>query len=163
LSEEFTRILNANNPRAAQNIARYIFKEKTFKATPNVEHHVVHFEFEGYLIYKEDRKDDFGDISAPLQETNVPSATAGTGPEVVEELDENGEVITKTVQKVVTKNQFNYSDRASQTINPNHKVSTKTKINCRIVSQILNHRHKRHLQLLLHNGRYLMLMSMMAN
>ncbi|KAJ1555730.1 cytoplasmic dynein with WD40 domain, partial [Cladochytrium tenue] len=63
LGEELTRILNANNPHAPQNIARYINKERVFKASPNVDHFVVHFEFDGSVLsaswsifdaYKED-------------------------------------------------------------------------------------------------------------
>ncbi|KAG4092486.1 WD40 repeat-like protein [Neocallimastix lanati (nom. inval.)] len=54
LDEEFTRILNANNPLAPQNIARYNFKEKTFKCSPNVDHLVVHLDISGYLILKND-------------------------------------------------------------------------------------------------------------
>lgn len=48
LNEELTRILNANNPHAPQNIARFNLKEKVYKASPNVDHLVVHFEFDGY-------------------------------------------------------------------------------------------------------------------
>jgi len=54
LDEEFTRILNANNPLAPQNIARYNFKEKTFKCSPNVDHLVVHLDISGYLSFKND-------------------------------------------------------------------------------------------------------------
>lgn len=47
LEEELTRILNANNPHAPQNIARYNNKERVFKSSPNMEHIVFHFEFDG--------------------------------------------------------------------------------------------------------------------
>jgi hypothetical protein len=47
LDEELTRILNANNPHAAQNFSRYSHKEKTFKTVANMEHHTFHFEFDG--------------------------------------------------------------------------------------------------------------------
>jgi dynein intermediate chain 1 len=49
LNEELTRILNANNPHAPQNIARYSNKERLFKASPNMEHTVFHFDYDGYL------------------------------------------------------------------------------------------------------------------
>jgi dynein intermediate chain 1 len=49
LDEEFTRILNANNPHAAQNFARFNNKERTYKAVPNIDHLIVHFEFEGFV------------------------------------------------------------------------------------------------------------------
>ncbi len=47
LDEELTRILNANNPHAAQNFSRYNHKEKTYKTVANMEHHSFHFEFDG--------------------------------------------------------------------------------------------------------------------
>ena len=50
LAEEYTRILNANNPKAAQNYARYNFRERSFKAAQNTEHHVFHYEYDGYLF-----------------------------------------------------------------------------------------------------------------
>ncbi len=50
LSEEFTRILNANNPHAPQNISRYSNKENTFKTVANMEHVSFHFEFDGCVI-----------------------------------------------------------------------------------------------------------------
>ena len=51
LDEEFTRILNANNPHAPQNISRYSNKEHIFKTSPNVEHFVFHFEFDGLVKF----------------------------------------------------------------------------------------------------------------
>lgn len=45
--QELTRIINANNPHAAQNIARYSFKDRAFKAMPNIDHLIVHFEYDG--------------------------------------------------------------------------------------------------------------------
>lgn len=51
LSEEFTRILNANNPHAPQNISRYSNKENTFKTVANMEHVSFHFEFDGCVVF----------------------------------------------------------------------------------------------------------------
>lgn len=47
LQEEFTRILNANNPHAPQNISRYSNKDNMFKTVANMEHVSFHFEFDG--------------------------------------------------------------------------------------------------------------------
>lgn len=49
LDEEYTRILNANNPNAPQNIARFSNKEKIYKSSPNVDHLIVHYEYEGLV------------------------------------------------------------------------------------------------------------------
>ncbi|KAJ3064774.1 cytoplasmic dynein with WD40 domain, partial [Podochytrium sp. JEL0797] len=112
LDEELTRILNANNPHAPQNIARYNNKEKIFKASPNVDHFVVHFEFDGYLIYKE--KDE-NSVNTGTTETSTEST--GTGTEDGEEKKPKGPL----------RNQFNFSERASQTINnPYRERSTNT-------------------------------------
>ena len=133
LTEEFTRILNANNPKAAQNIARYNFKERIYKATPNVEHHFFHFENDGFLVYKGDDakrdEEEAGFSSIGVAAAAAAAAAGGTASSttadegmVVEEINEDGEVVTKTVKKAaVNKNQFNFSDRATQTINNSHK------------------------------------------
>jgi dynein intermediate chain 1 len=85
LDEEITRILNANNPQAPQNISRYSNKELTFKTVANMEHVQFHFECDGYMVWN------------VLEEGEV---------EPMEEL----------VDKKPLRNQFNYSERASQTV-----------------------------------------------
>lgn len=47
LNEDITRILNANNPHAPQNISRYNHKEMIFKTVANMEHISYHFEYDG--------------------------------------------------------------------------------------------------------------------
>ncbi|KAI9017369.1 WD40-repeat-containing domain protein [Gaertneriomyces semiglobifer] len=129
LNEEFTRILNANNPRAPQNIARFNHKEKIFKASPNVDHLVVHFEFDGYLTYKkveeavappEPAADDADQQPAPA-DAPVTSGTT-TAPVAENEVNEEDKQ-----QKGPLRNQFNFSERAAQTINnPSRDRSTNT-------------------------------------
>ncbi|EPZ33815.1 hypothetical protein O9G_002527 [Rozella allomycis CSF55] len=122
LNEEFTRILNANNPRAAQNISRYNFKEKAYKTIPNAEHHVLHFENDGYFILNEEGKFDgiiggqtLTTVVSNSQIPKIDSSEKKSAPNN-EEVDENGEAVVE-VKKATTKNQFNYSDRAAQSIN----------------------------------------------
>ncbi|KAJ3334350.1 cytoplasmic dynein with WD40 domain [Blyttiomyces sp. JEL0837] len=98
LNEELTRILNANNPHAPQNIARYNNKERTFKASPNVDHFVIHFEFDGYWVFK-------GDEASAAESLTI--AAAGGEGETPEEEKKKGPL----------RNQFNFSERAAQTIN----------------------------------------------
>ncbi|KAI8622491.1 WD40-repeat-containing domain protein [Chytriomyces sp. MP71] len=115
LEEEFTRILNANNPHAPQNIARYNNKERIFKTSPNVDHFVVHFEFDGYLIYKGEEA-IAGDANEP---NKIASISTGTGTEEANEDEKK--------PKGPLRNQFNFSERASQTINnPYRERSTNT-------------------------------------
>ncbi|KAJ3217185.1 cytoplasmic dynein with WD40 domain [Clydaea vesicula] len=104
LNEEFTRILNANNPKAPHNVARFNHKEHIFKASPNVDHLVVHFEFDGYLVFKEDA------INAEDGESSVAPA-----------------VETEEKKKPLLRNQFNFSERAAQTFNnPTRERSSNT-------------------------------------
>jgi dynein intermediate chain 1 len=91
LQEEMTRILNGNNPHAPHNVARFIHKEGVFKASPNVDHLVVHFEVDGYLIFKEEDEE----------------VTEGEGMMLAAESDRE--------KKVLARNQFNFSARSSQT------------------------------------------------
>ena len=101
LEEEFTRILNANNPHAAQNIARFNNKERIFKASPNMEHTMFHFDYDGYLVYNESGEGKEAEVSvaAPAAEDSKPARV----------------------------NQFNFSERAAQTVNnPYREKSTNT-------------------------------------
>ncbi|KAJ3325316.1 cytoplasmic dynein with WD40 domain [Boothiomyces sp. JEL0866] len=117
LEEEFTRILNANNPHAPQNISRYNNRERIFKTVANMEHVSFHFEFDGYLIYTATEEDD-----APKQDGE---ATDGATEEIVRTTMMEQEEDKKA--KVPVRNQFNYSERAAQTVNnPFRERSTNT-------------------------------------
>ncbi|KAI8893857.1 WD40-repeat-containing domain protein [Globomyces pollinis-pini] len=122
LEEEFTRILNANNPHAAQNISRYNNKEGIFKTNANMENVAFHFEFDGYLIYN-----------------NVEEAEANTGTETQGEGEGEGaekaaimnlaiaELEEGKKAKGPVRNQFNFSERAAQTVNnPSRERYTNT-------------------------------------
>ncbi|KAJ1553941.1 cytoplasmic dynein with WD40 domain, partial [Nowakowskiella sp. JEL0078] len=119
LGEELTRILNANNPHAPHNIARYNHKDRIFKASPNVDHLLVHFEFDGYLVFKVE--------DPPLPLTILEPASSTTEIGVVNSLsDEERAVVPLPVApppeeekkpKGLPRNQFNFSERAAQTIN----------------------------------------------
>ncbi|KAH6586463.1 hypothetical protein BASA50_000418 [Batrachochytrium salamandrivorans] len=121
LDEEFTRILNANNPHAPLNIARYSNKERVFKASPNMDHVVFHFEFDGYLIY---RGDEAGEVKLDaLQE--VISKQLSTTEQQTTSMDAGEDEDRKN--KTPLRNQFNYSERAAQTVNnPFRERSTNT-------------------------------------
>lgn len=139
LKEEFTRILTANNPHAPQNIVRYSFKEKQYKQTSSVDQLAIHFALDGNMIHKDSDE-------AKRQRTRlgipdvVPSehagseggeGTPGAGAADMDEGKEeaaDGEVKdgaatpapadgeTTGGPKKLT-NQFNFSERASQTYN----------------------------------------------
>nr|XP_054376988.1 dynein axonemal intermediate chain 1 isoform X7 [Pongo abelii] len=142
LKEEFTRILTANNPHAPQNIVRYSFKEGTYKPIGFVNQLAVHYTQVGNLIPKdsdEGRRQHYrNELVAGSQEsakvisetenleedeepkeletepgsqTDVPAA--GAAEKVTEE-----ELMTpKQPKERKLTNQFNFSERASQTYN----------------------------------------------
>jgi len=152
LDEEFTRILNANNPLAPQNIARYNFKEKTFKCSPNVDHLVVHLDISGYLTFKNDVNEEKS--VKPVQEeaeTEDKATNTENGEKENEKTEtteqetstEDGKVNTENVQSEKSpesettqddtnaannsKNPFNFSERALQTFNNlSRETSTNT-------------------------------------
>ncbi|XP_059110125.1 dynein axonemal intermediate chain 1 isoform X1 [Peromyscus eremicus] len=144
LKEEFTRILTANNPHAPQNIVRYSFKEGTYKAIGFVNQMAVHFSQVGNLIPKDSDEGRRQHYRAELAAGSQESAKVVTSEtEVLEEEEEPKEAETEagsqtdvpaaaeTTEKAVEEelmapvqpkerkltNQFNFSERASQTFN----------------------------------------------
>ncbi|KAG7263212.1 hypothetical protein CRUP_031755 [Coryphaenoides rupestris] len=144
LKEEFTTILTANNPHAPQNIVRYSFKERSYKPISCVDQMAVHFILEGNLLHidsDEARRqlarqqytdgkphwdlsyvDDDDVVSMGV--TQEQDQDEAAGPEDAGEPEEGGEedrpdsVASKTGKKEQKlTNQFNFSERASQTLN----------------------------------------------
>ncbi|KAM3877528.1 dynein, axonemal, intermediate chain 1, paralog 2 [Diretmus argenteus] len=135
LKEEFTRVLTANNPHAPQNIVRYSFKERSYKPISGVDQMAVHCVLEGNLLHQ-----DSDEARRQMAKQGLPEEKAAVDPETEPdedkpetpatvgedggEVEEAGEedrpdsVASKTGKKEqkVT-NQFNFSERASQTLN----------------------------------------------
>ncbi|XP_019736737.1 dynein, axonemal, intermediate chain 1, paralog 2 [Hippocampus comes] len=134
LKEEVTRILTAENPHAPQNIVRYSFKEGAFKLTSVVDQLAVHFVLDGCLIHQDSDEARRLAASGDLPEETT---TVDTGAEPdegkTEILDASGDggededageddrpdsVASKTnEQEPKCTNQFNFIERASQTLN----------------------------------------------
>ncbi|KAL8565254.1 hypothetical protein ACOMHN_001152 [Nucella lapillus] len=138
LKEEFTRILTANNPHAPQNIVRYSFKERQYKQTSSVDQLAIHFALDGNMLHK-----DSDEARRQRQRMGLPDSAAGDqavseggeekaaagaaeGEEAAEKAEgAEGEAEAATPlpaetgasdSKKIT-NQFNFSERASQTYN----------------------------------------------
>ncbi|KAG9266297.1 dynein intermediate chain 1, axonemal [Astyanax mexicanus] len=134
LKEEFTRVLTANNPHAPQNIVRYSFKERSYKPISSVDQLAIHFVLEGNLLHKDsdearrqrakqeipeekpaeasiEETEEKPDTPADLTE-DTGDAEEGAG----EERPDSVDVKSGKMERKVT-NQFNYSERASQTLN----------------------------------------------
>uniref|UniRef100_A0A4W6CSC2 Dynein axonemal intermediate chain 1 n=1 Tax=Lates calcarifer TaxID=8187 RepID=A0A4W6CSC2_LATCA len=128
LKEEITRILTANNPHAPQNIVRYSFKERSYKPTSVVDQMAVHFVLEGSLLHQDSdearrlrAKEGLPEGTEPDEEKpETPATPVEDGGEVEEagEEDRPDSVASKTDKKEPKlTNQFNFSERASQTLN----------------------------------------------
>jgi len=126
LKEEFTRILTANNPHAPNNIVRYSFKECCYKMKMGVDQLAIHFSMDGNMLHKdsdEARRQlarmglGEGPSEQNLSEMEIP------GEEDLEiEGEEGAEETAKEVPvakpaESTLRNQFNFSERASQTFN----------------------------------------------
>jgi dynein intermediate chain 1 len=136
LKEEFTRILTANNPHAPQNIVRYSFKERQYKQTSSVDQLAVHFALDGNLLHKDSEEarrqltrmglsDTKEEKEEAAEEEGAAAEGEGEGEGAEQDSKEEGgeEGASPTPpaakggkEKKLT-NQFNYSDRASQTYN----------------------------------------------
>lgn len=113
LKEEITRILKANNPNAPQNIVRYSHKELAYKLAPHVEQLAIHFQIDGNLIHK-DSEEAKRQLAA--KQDTVEAAAQVEVVAVKKEESEDYYDVNKTKNKKPT-NQFNFSERASQTNN----------------------------------------------
>ncbi|XP_004545269.1 dynein, axonemal, intermediate chain 1, paralog 2 [Maylandia zebra] len=135
LKEDITRILTANNPHAPQNIVRYSVKERSYKPINVVDQMAVHCVLEGSLVHqdseearklrvKEGLAQEIATVDATA-ESEEEKAEASVNPivdggDVEEAADEDRpdsavSRINKKEPKVT--NQFNFSNRASQTLN----------------------------------------------
>ncbi|XP_078103522.1 dynein, axonemal, intermediate chain 1, paralog 2 [Sander vitreus] len=133
LKEETTRILTANNPHAPQNIVRYSFKERSYKPISVVDQMAVHFVLEGSLLHRDSdearrlrAKEGLPEETATIdtgtepdeEKPKTPATPVEDGGEEAGEEDRPDSVASKTDRKEPkVSNQFNFSERASQTLN----------------------------------------------
>ncbi|KAH1168540.1 hypothetical protein KIL84_013130 [Mauremys mutica] len=133
LKEEVTRILTANNPHAPQNIVRYSFKERAYKPISYVDQMAIHFSLDGNLLLRDSdegrrqsAKIGLEPELAPVESTviaveeaevkeegskeDIPAASA-------EEAGEGEEPPPHLMKEQKLTNQFNFCERASQTLN----------------------------------------------
>ena len=109
LDTEHTRLMSAKDPVAPQNLIRFNFKERQYKLDATVDQTACHFEMEGNLLHRdtEDGKRIVAEQeNKRIQEERAKEMGAMTGVDV----GDGGEP-----KKL--RNQFNYSERASQTFN----------------------------------------------
>lgn len=150
LKEEFTRILTANNPNAPENIIRYSFNDRCFKHVPHIEQMAVHFVIDGCVLHKgttEAKKQATKEIvvakakdGGESEDEDQEDKDSTEGEEVGEEgaiNEQKGETECDSSQHMENSkkltNQFNFSERASQTYNnPNRDRESQTEPPSRI-------------------------------
>ncbi len=115
LDTEHTRILLAKDPTAPQNIVRFSFKkeEKIYKLDASVEQCKPHFVQEGNLMHRE--SEEGKRIVAEMDAIRIAAERAA-------ELERMSAATTSAADQLESsgnkklRNQFNYSERASQTV-----------------------------------------------
>eukprot|EP00474_Spongospora_subterranea_P010601 CRZ11059.1 hypothetical protein [Spongospora subterranea] len=125
LNEEFTKALNANNPQAPLNLVLFDFTLGQFQPMPSSDHIAVHFFMDDTLVLTGNVGSETKDEPKPVEpEANNDAQTDGKSPtsEVVQtEGQQQQPVIApdspNTQRAKALKNQFNFSERASQTFN----------------------------------------------
>ncbi|XP_078524128.1 dynein axonemal intermediate chain 1-like [Lissotriton helveticus] len=129
LRQEVTRILTAQNPHAPHNLVRYSFRERAYRSLSAVDQLAVHFSLEGGLLHRDsdearrqqarqgEEAPSEGALEPPEGQDHKGGEGGGVAP-ITEEGDEP--TATTAAPKAPTKkltNQFNFSERASQTLN----------------------------------------------
>jgi dynein intermediate chain 1 len=117
LEEEMARMLTANNPAAPRNVVRFNMKERAFKLEPMVEQTISHYATDGWLIHK-------GSEEAKRQAEAEREAEAGGGRRQVADAGVGGDAGScaggegdSPDEARHLRNQFNFSERAAQTLN----------------------------------------------
>ena len=144
LAEEHTTMLTANNPSAPSNVAVFVHKERGYKAQSLISQTQIHFAMDGWLLHTTsdeakrqielDKAEDEARRAhaAAMAAAASPSPTPGTQADAAEGASDAGGTTTAGVDagaaagddaaggdapQELGRNQFNYSERAAQTLN----------------------------------------------
>ena len=113
LDTEHTRILSAKDPTAPQNIVRFSFKDKIYKLDASVEQCKLHFVLEGNLMHRE--SEEGKRIVAEKEALRIAAERAAELEKMSQTTTTVGDQLESSDNKKL-RNQFNYSERASQTV-----------------------------------------------
>jgi dynein intermediate chain 1 len=114
MEEEITRVLTANDPNVPNNITKYNYKDKAYKQDPEgpMDHLAFHFSMDGCSLFKtseeaeqQKQQEETKKMEADRQRKEAAQEALDAGEEDMEDVPKTG------------KNQFNYSERAAQTVN----------------------------------------------
>ena len=108
LGEEYTMVLNANNPQAPHNIVRFSHKERCYKHEAVVDQLCVHYFQEGHLLHT-------GSDEGRRQKEREDEEKAANAKEAEKKKDKGADGVDD--DPTALRNQFNFAERASQTLN----------------------------------------------
>eukprot|EP00986_Skeletonema_menzelii_P011172 scaffold5674_cov142-Skeletonema_menzelii.AAC.8 len=121
LEEDFTRILTGDDPNLPQNVCRFSFKDKCYKPDPpgQGDNMAIHFSLEGCSMHvnsdecKKLMAQQEGAVSIIPDVHDSESSDSDGKATAVAAVEGKGDSDDRTMAK----NQFNFSERASQTFN----------------------------------------------
>uniref|UniRef100_A0A7S3VNC9 Uncharacterized protein n=1 Tax=Dunaliella tertiolecta TaxID=3047 RepID=A0A7S3VNC9_DUNTE len=113
LNDEVAKMLTANNPTAPKNVARYNVKERAYKFEPMVEQTIIHYAADGWLLHKS-ADEAKRQMDMDKMEQEAASKYQSDADRSHDRREEGDEAPDDSRQ---LRNQFNFSDRAAQTIN----------------------------------------------
>mmetsp|Transcript_32575 Transcript_32575/g.68390 ORF Transcript_32575/g.68390 Transcript_32575/m.68390 type:complete len:722 (-) Transcript_32575:752-2917(-) len=125
LEEDVTRILTGDDPNKPKNICKFSFKDKCFKPDPpgQGDNMAIHFSLEGSNMHVDsDEYKKYREREAKLRDQEEPATDAKVTADSQTATTSSGtstaaSVSTATAGGEHTRNQFNFSERASQTFN----------------------------------------------
>ncbi|CAD7973014.1 unnamed protein product [Amoebophrya sp. A120] len=106
------RVLYPNNPRAPHNITQYSYKERAFKRDDQVDQMVMHLETDATILKKESPEEGMQQEILKRKKEEQEKRDAQEAVDVSIQEYEGEEAKKNTLR-----NQFNFSERASQTYN----------------------------------------------
>lgn len=141
-AEVFTKVLSATNPKVSKATVYFNYAEGVFKPNTNLDHMAVHFSMDGSLIVSDSNEAraqavDVATVSVAAVSTSTSTGTGtdtdtpdapvpdtdgdgGDGGEAATNNNNNSTAVSaesKSGGAPILKNQFNFSERASQTFN----------------------------------------------
>ncbi len=112
LKSEVTRVLTGDDPNRPKNIVKFSYKDQCFKLDPPglADHMAIHYVNEGYSMHTNSKEYENQKKIDELKKEREEQAQKA----IMDEASANSNVV-KTKEN--SKNRFNFSDRATQTLN----------------------------------------------
>ncbi|KAL3792214.1 hypothetical protein ACHAW5_004089 [Stephanodiscus triporus] len=119
LDEKITRILTGDDPNKPKNVCKFSFKDRCFKPDPpgQGDNMAIHFSLEGSIMHvdSDECKKYVERVGKPREQEEPDKVT--TDGQMTATISSGLPTISITTSNDHAKNQFNFSERASQTFN----------------------------------------------